>query len=64
MIMDWAYSVSDAVAMPQNTISNQAHVVIEETMSFKLLSKNLSRSKVWPGLRTTFATTDDHGRRK
>lgn len=30
--MDWAYSVSDAVAMPQNTISNQAHVFIDETM--------------------------------
>lgn len=49
--MDWAYSVSDAVAMPQNTISNQAHVLIDETMSFKLLSINLNRSKVWPGLR-------------
>lgn len=31
--MDWTYSVSDAVAMPQNT--NQVHVVIDETMSFK-----------------------------
>lgn len=58
--MDWAYSVSDAVAMPQN--SNQAHVVIDETMSFKLLSINLSRCKVWPGLRPTFVTTDDHRR--
>lgn len=55
--MDWTYSVSDAVAMPQNT--NQIHVVIDETMSI-----NLSRRKVWPGLRPTFTTTDDHGRRK
>lgn len=50
--------------MPQNTISIQAHLGIDETMSFKLVSLNLNWSKLWPGISPTFDTANDQGGRK